>query len=134
MRCKNHADIDAVGRCSGCQEAFCENCLVELDGKKYCGDCKIMAVREKPVIEDESKKVPCKEASEALKYAIIGFFCFGFILEPVAIYKALQAKKRFKEDPNLTGEGKATAALIIGPIVFILWILGMVARFSGSMG
>ena len=35
MKCKNHADIDAGARCTGCQEAFCENCLVEMNGKKY---------------------------------------------------------------------------------------------------
>ena len=131
MKCKNHIEVDAVARCAGCQEAFCENCLIELNGKKYCGDCKIMAIRETPVIEDESKKVPCKEASEALKYAIIGFFCFGVILGPIAISKAREAKKRFKEDPNLTGEGKATAAIIIGIIDFVFWVIGIIIRIGG---
>lgn len=130
MKCKNHPDVDALARCTGCQEAFCENCLVELSGKKYCGECKIMAVREKPVIENEAAQVPCKEASEALKYAVIGIFCFGVFLGPLAISKALAAKKRFREEPNLTGEGKATAGLIIGIIVFILWVLGIFVRVS----
>lgn len=130
MNCKNHIDVEAVGRCSGCQEAFCENCLIELDGKKYCSDCKIMAVRETPVIVDQSKEEPCEEATQALKYALIGLFCFGFILGPMAIFKAVEAKKRFKEEPNLTGEGKATAALIIGIIDFVFWLLGIIYRFS----
>ena len=132
MKCKNHIEVDAVGRCSGCQEAFCENCLIELDGKKYCSDCKIMAVRETPVIVDESKQVPCEEATQALKYALIGLFCFGFILGPMAISKAVAAKKRFKEEPNLTGEGKATAALIIGILDFVFWILGIIYRISNT--
>lgn len=130
MKCKNHTEVDAVGRCSGCQETFCENCLIELDGKKYCGDCKIMAVREPPVIVDESKEEPCEEAAQAIKYALLGLFCFGFILGPVAIAKGMEAKKRFKEDPNLTGEGKATAAIIVGVIDFVFWILGLILKFS----
>ena len=132
MKCKNHPEIDAEARCAGCQETFCTNCLIELEGKKYCSDCKIMAVRETPIIIDESNKEPCQEANDALKYALIGILCFGIILEPVAIVKALQAKKRFKEEPNLTGEGKATAALIIAPILLVLWVLGIIIRTSGN--
>jgi hypothetical protein len=33
-------------------------------------------------------------------------------------------------NPRLSGSGKATAALIIGIVGLLLWILGMVARFS----
>lgn len=133
MKCKNHADIDAVARCGGCQEAFCENCLIELDGKKYCGDCKIMAVRETPVIIDESQSMPCEEASEALKFALIGLICFGVILGPIAISKARAAKKKIKENPNLTGEGKATAALIIGIFDLVFWIIGIIIRVNKSV-
>jgi hypothetical protein len=132
MNCKNHLEINATARCAGCQEAFCDDCLVELDGKKYCGECKIMAVHETPIIEDESKKVPCEEASKALKYALIGLICFGVILGPMAISSALAAKKRFKEDPNLTGEGKATAAMIIGILDFAFWIIGIFVRFQNG--
>ncbi len=132
MNCKNHAEASASARCAGCQEAFCENCLVVLDGNNYCGDCKVMAVRETPIIRDESKEEPCEEATKALKYALIGLFCFGFILGPMAIMSAVEAKKRFKEEPNLTGEGKATAAIIIGAIDFVFWLLGLILRFSNG--
>jgi FHA domain-containing protein len=90
-RCKNHPDVEAVDRCAGCAEAFCPNCLVEIHGQKYCGACKVMAIKGQPVAEEAT--IPCKEAGEALKYAIIGIFCFGIILEPIAISKALKAKK-----------------------------------------
>jgi hypothetical protein len=70
------------------------------------------------------------EAGQALKYAIIGIFCFGMILGPVAIVKALKAKRMIEEDPRLSGSGKATAALWIGIVVFFLWALGMVAKFA----
>jgi hypothetical protein len=97
-------------------------------GQKYCGDCKVMAVDAAPVVEEAT--VPCKEAGEALTYSIIGLFCFGIILEPIAIHKALKAKKMMKLNPQLSGAGKATAGLIIGIVGLILWVLGMIARFS----
>jgi len=128
MTCKNHPTIEAVERCAGCAEPFCSNCLVEIHGQKYCGSCKIMAIKGQPVVE--AATIPCKEAGEALKFAIIGIFCFGIILEPMAIVKALKAKKMIEMNPQLTGSGKATAALIIAIVGLILWVLGIVARVS----
>ena len=132
MDCKNHAGVAAVGRCAGCSEAFCANCLVEIQGKKYCGDCKVMAVSQAPVIEEAM--IPCKEAGEALIYSIIGIFCLGIFLEPVAIVKALAARKKMAMNPRLSGAGKATAALIIGIVALILWVIGLIAKFSALSG
>ena len=129
MTCKNHPGVPAVDRCSGCAEAFCGDCLIEIQGQRYCGSCKVMAVQGEPVYAEEAM-LPCKEAGSALTYAIIGIFCFGIILEPMAISKALKAKKMIEANPRLSGSGKATAALIIGIVSLILWILGMIARFS----
>jgi hypothetical protein len=128
MNCKNHPNVEAAARCAGCQESFCSNCLVELNGINYCGSCKTMAVQGKPFAEELT--MPCKEASEALKYAIIGIFCFGIILGPMAISKASNAKKMIEDDPRLTGAGKADAAKIIGIVVIVLWSLGLISRFA----
>ena len=128
MECRNHPDVSAVDRCAGCAEAFCGNCLIEMQGKQYCGSCKVMAVQGQPVIEEAT--LPCKEASNALTYAIVGIFCFGFILGPIAIVKALKAKKILETNPQLTGSGKATAALIIGIVVVILCVIGLIARLA----
>jgi len=125
MKCKNHADIDAVARCIGCQEAFCENCLVEMDGKKYCGDCKIMAVREKPVIEFEfeTSKILCKQSRNALIYSLISIFPYiGILFGVIAISIANEAKKRIKEDPNLSGGVMASIASFLGAVMFIIWL------------
>jgi hypothetical protein len=129
MRCKNHTGKLAVGRCSGCAESFCGNCLVEIGGQRYCGSCKTMALRGQPVVA-EAATMPCPEAGEALKYAIIGLFCIGIILEPIAIHKAMQARKMISMNPRLTGSGKATAALVIAVIGLILWVLSILGRLA----
>jgi hypothetical protein len=72
--------------------------------------------------------IPCKEATEALIYAIIGLFCCGIILGPIAIFKALNAKKLIQANPQLTGSGKATAALIIGILGVIGWVVSIIER------
>lgn len=128
MQCKNHPDAEAVARCAGCAEPFCNDCLVEMRGQKYCGSCKVMALEGQPVVEEAT--LPCKDAGDALKYAIIGIFCFGIILEPIAISKALKARKMMAANPRLTGSGKATAALIIGIVSLLLWVLGLIAQIG----
>jgi hypothetical protein len=127
MQCKNHPEVTAVDRCAGCAESFCGDCLVEIQGQKYCGACKTMALRGAPPIVEEAT-IPCKEAGEALTYAIVGLFCIGIILEPIAISKALKAKKMIELNPRLTGSGKVTAALIISIVGLVLWVLGIIGR------
>ena len=72
----------------------------------------------------------CKEAREALTMAIIGLCICGIILEPMAISKANEAKRKIAANPNLTGQGMANAATIIAVIGLILWVLGIIARVS----
>lgn len=131
--CVNHADIVAADRCGGCSEPFCGDCLVAVGGKRYCGGCKILALQGGQAPPPaEAMMIPCKDADEALKYALVGIICFGIILEPVAIAKALSAKKQIAADPSLTGEGKAQAALIIGCVMLVLWMIGIAARISNA--
>lgn len=135
MQCQNHPGVEGVDRCAGCAEPFCSDCLVEIHGQKYCGSCKVMAIGDHgPPVPVEEATIPCPEAGEALKYAILGIFCFGIILGPIAISKARGAKKLIAADPRLSGIGKANAALIIGVLVTILWIVGFIARLAPNRG
>ena len=130
IQCKNHPGVQATDRCAGCAETFCPNCLIAIGGQMYCGSCKVLAVSGRPVVEQAT--IPSALADEALKYALIGILCFGIILGPMAIAKALKAKKEIASDPTLTGEGKANAALVIGIIVLLLWVMGLFARVSSG--
>ena len=113
----------------GCAEPFCANCLVDLQGQKYCGACKVMALPKGEHVLEEATE-PSPEASEALKYAIVGMFCFGFILGPVAISKALKARNSIDANPRMTGSGKAIAAIVIGSVALVLSGLGLLVRMA----
>ncbi len=102
MQCKNHPEVTAVDRCAGCAEPFCNDCLVEMNGQKYCGSCKVLALQGQPAVVEEAT-IPCKEANEALTYAIVGIFCCGIILEPLALIKASKARKMIAMNPRLQG-------------------------------
>ncbi len=128
MDCKNHQGTEATDRCAGCAEPFCENCLVNVGGQNYCGGCKQMAVAGAPAVEAITET--CKEAKDALTYALIGIFCFGVILGPVAISKAVKAKKLINANPRLGGSGMATAGMVIGILDLVFWVLGVAARVS----
>ena len=133
MPCKNHPESSAAAHCAGCAESFCENCLVEIQGENYCASCKVLALKGRTIAFEEGT-VPCKEAGEALTFAIISIFCFGIILGPVAIVKAHKAKQLIDADPQLTGRGKAATAQVIGAASFF-FILGVISQIqdAGSM-
>jgi len=126
MHCRNHASAEASERCVACAEPFCGDCLVEVLGEKYCGSCKIMTVKGPPPIEEGN--TPCEAANKALTYSLIGIFCFGVVLGPMAIAKAVEARREIRDDPSLSGLAKANVGLLLGIAVLILWILGMISR------
>ena len=71
------------------------------------------------------------DARNALILAIVGLFCFGFILgilayrkanealETIAIYEVAQDKK-----------GIATVAKVLGILDVVFWALALIARFA----
>ncbi|HEY1956513.1 MAG TPA: DUF4190 domain-containing protein [Polyangiaceae bacterium] len=72
----------------------------------------------------------CALARQALIYSIIGLFCFGIVLGPLAISKARSAKMILAVTPGMRGEGMATAALILGIFDLALWVVGLVLRIA----
>lgn len=105
-------------------EMVCPTCGDIVSGS-FCFRCRNLSPNEYT-----GPKQTLPEAKDALKYAIIGILCFGFILGPLAIVKGTSAKKAIAEDPRYEGEGIATAAQIIGGIVCLLWFLYFIGLFS----
>lgn len=126
MDCRNHAGVGAVNQCTGCAESFCGSCLVSVGGAAYCTICGSMAAG--PPVFGYVGDVA--EAEQALKLAVVGIFCIGPVLQPVALVKALQARRAIRSNPGLGGEGKALAALIVsGGYLLIMLLLIMTSIF-----
>ena len=74
--------------------------------------------------------VECKEAQTALIVSIVGFFCCGVVLGPIAIFLGLKAKTTIAANPGMQGDQKATAAIAIGGLetaIYLFYVLRMMA-------
>lgn len=125
MKCEYHPENDAVGACVNCGRMVCSECKATLGGRIYCKRCADEAFVARPALVREQ----AGGAIASLVCAIIGFFLFGIILGPIAIALATGAKRKIREDPELGGDGMATAGLVIGIVdtvlhgIFVLWII-----------
>lgn len=126
-RCTLHLHRPLAGRCAVCGKPFCSQCLADVRGRMHCNKCRLAAEAAGP--EADNTSLAAGLAGEALTYAIIGIFCFGIFLEPIAISKALRARRLMEGRSGWPGSGKALAALVIAVITLILWVLGLIAKF-----
>ena len=79
-----------------------------------------------------SAKTRAEGAMASLVFGILGFFICGFVFGWAAISNANKAKQQIAADPDrYTGEGLATAGLIIGAIDIIAWAAFIIMR-AGS--
>jgi len=107
------------GRCPTCGDVtngYCFRCRTSGGGNAFY-----------PVVRETAK-----EATEALWCGIIGIFCFGFILGGVAIYKGVQARRIITENPTLTGEGIATAAIVLGVFDIVIHLCVLFATIANQ--
>ena len=76
-------------------------------------------------MEEKRVKATPGEAIASLVCAIVGFFTLGIVLGPIAIVLAKTARRKIQEDPELGGDGLATAGLVIGIVDTALWAVGI---------
>jgi hypothetical protein len=135
MHCGNHPEEAAAARCAGCAESFCADCLVEIHGQHYCGDCKVMTVTRRPAVLDQQGALAlCGEARDALIYSCLGVLCFIFAI--IGASKASTARQLLASNRRLAGHELAQAARIIAWMFLGYWgvsiLLTMVANLSAS--
>ena len=115
-------------------ESRCPYCSDIIDGP-FCMRCNQVVVPAgvnipmMPSVAFSTTRAP--EASEAIKYAIIGLFCLGFIFGFLAIRSGIKAKEQIARNPRLEGAGLATFAQVLGAFEILLTVIVFLRLLSG---
>jgi hypothetical protein len=129
VRCTHHPDRPAAGICSRCAEPCCQECLGGRQPAPVCTACQSAALASR-VDAQEVEQVQ-KQARDSLTYGLLSIFFFGFITGVIAVRKGLKARERAgRLGYPVPGLGKATAGIWIGGILFLLNVLGILARIA----
>jgi hypothetical protein len=140
--CLNHPDDASVKTCDDCHEAFCERCVVPLQGRTLCGPCKNFRLR--------SAQRPLQPSALAILSVVVGvvsgppglcllgglvtpdagagmatfFGIAGILLPLVAIGFGLGALWMLNRNPRLAGRGLAVTGMAVAS-AGLLWCLAM---------
>lgn len=106
--------------CPGCRNAILSSSLI-------CGLCRAIT---SPDGIYHGPKVNAPGAVASLVSGIVGLFICGIVLGPFAISKSNAAKAAIRSDPTLSGEGLATAGMIMGIIDIVAWAIIIMMRAS----
>ncbi len=128
---------EKVQICASCKTPHHQDCWLENNGCTVYG-CKNAPPDEEKVtihIPNTSLGIrPSKNAPGAvasLVWGIIGFFLCGLIGGIISISEASKAKKLIRDQPEkYTGEGLATAGLVIGIIDLVGWGIVLLSRLA----
>jgi hypothetical protein len=111
-------------------ESRCPSCGDIIDNQ-FCLQCNAPTIGEGYSTSGAYVTTRAPEVGEALRYAIIGLFCFGFILGFLAIRSGSKAKEHIARDPRLDGAGLATFAQGLGAFEIVASVVVFLRVFSG---
>ncbi len=117
-----------LARCPFCRE------LIRADARKckHCGeiiDSELRRQQRRAAAADREREVRRREgnkdAKNALICGIIGLFCFGVILGPVAIILGRKGLEYSRNYPDVGGSGQATAGIVLGIIDVVGFVINI---------
>lgn len=126
MPCIIHADREATARCSGCAEALCSDCKVEIAGAAWCQTCKTSAIKQPPIIL--SRMHLASRAKASVLIGLVGLVFFTIVCGIVAIVMGVKALGEINEDPRAYGGGMAFAGITIGCMDLLFFVINLMNR------
>jgi hypothetical protein len=107
----------------------CVGCNAELPMHvEVCDDC--LAINTPDGLYHGPTKT-FTPARDALILAIVGLFICGPVAGPMAISRGNKALEPIRRDPRLSGEGLAIAAMVIGALDLLFWLIAIASSAGG---
>ena len=76
---------------------------------------------------------PHPRGTTVLVLGIIGIFCFGIILGPIAAVMGKRALDEIDANPGAyTNRGQVQAGMILGIVAIVLWVVGLIVRVAAA--
>ncbi len=95
MKCYNHPEIEALGVCSSCGKAVCEDCVIDADGKLICNQCADSKAKAASIIDlSERKEIYLSSVTRRLKTE--GFDCTEEVSFGNSDFKCVAKRTKFK--------------------------------------
>lgn len=122
MNCYNHPGTQAVGTCTVCGKAICQECAVDVSNRLMCQQCLSSG---KATTLTQSVKPTNTLAILSLVLGLIGL-CGSFPFSITAWVLGHIAQKQILENPAQEGMQYAKIGKILGIVVTALWVIGII--------
>jgi uncharacterized RDD family membrane protein YckC len=129
MPCLNHPPVEErLRRCARCGQAFCRDCVVELEGASYCGPCK-----EEWVRDFQSGVVMGGLELAGVGYRLLAFLIDSMVVQaascaivlPVVMVMALMAGAASTANENIVG--------VVAQLLTLPFSIGIPILYQGFM-
>lgn len=122
-----------LARCPFCRELIRGDALK----CKHCGEILDRRLKQKRMYEAAIYEQATQREREGNRYAknglicaIVGLFCFGVVLGPVALVLGFKGLDYAKKYPKVGGEGAAIASIVLGVFAIIGHIVWLYLAFG----
>ena len=76
---------------------------------------------------------PHPRGTLVLVLGIVGIFCFGIILGPIAAIMGKNALEEIDANPGAyTNRGQVLAGMVLGIVAIVLWVVGLIIRIAAA--
>lgn len=129
--CTLHPHLEALALCSHCGRPYCAGCLVELVGRRLCGECKGAMLSEVLIAR---RRHP--NALASLIVPIVGWMTCVFLplTSALGLWLGWRALREIEAEPRYTGRTLALAGMVVSGATLADWLIALVATLLFRMG
>ena len=124
MKCYNHPEIEAIGFCTSCNKAICDECAVDIQGKLLCREC----IAAGKIRNQETTEITDNDKTMALLAHMLG------LIVPLIILLSESKKNRSFQHYHAINSLMFSGLVFAISLVFVCPISILVGALSFGIG